>query len=198
MNIVKEKEYWKNFYDNNNNIVIKCSDFCNFIIKYLNDSKIIINNVLDCGCGNGRDSYELSKYYNVVGIDNSGFLPEEKNNCNFYNGNFININKDKYDLIYSRFTLHSIDDDSIFKFLNSIKLNQYLVIETRSDKGNTDNLYHGNSHYRNLTNLNNLILILTNLKFQIIYLEEKDNFAIYKNENPICIRLICKKYNYLN
>ena len=29
--------------------------------------------------------------------------------------------------------------------------------------------------------------------FQIIYINEGINMAIYKNENPICIRVICKK-----
>lgn len=33
------------------------------------------------------------------------------------------------------------------------------------------------------------------LYFKIIYIEEKNNFAKYKSENPICIRLISKK-NY--
>ena len=115
--------------------------------------------------------------------------------------NFVNrlslvdkkMKDDKYDLIYSRFTLHSINDEEVLNFLKSIKSNTYLVIETRSDKGSLNNLHHGNTHYRNLTNLNNLILILINLKYQIIYLEENYNFAMYHNENPICIRIICKK-----
>ena len=187
-----DKEYWQKIY-NDNKIINDCSNFCLFIIKYFNENNINIKNVLDCGCGNGRDTYVLSKYYNVDGIDNNGYIPKKKENCNFYNENFITYNKNKYDLIYSRFTLHSINDEEVLNFLKSIKSNTHLVIETRSDKGSLNNLHHGNSHYRNLTNLNNLIIKLINLKFKIIYLEENENFAIYNNENPICIRIICKK-----
>ena len=29
--------------------------------------------------------------------------------------------------------------------------------------------------------------------FDILYIEENNNFAIFQNENPICIRVIAKK-----
>ena len=35
--------------------------------------------------------------------------------------------------------------------------------------------------------------LLTLKKFEIILIMEDLNFAKYKNENPICIRVICKK-----
>ena len=83
-----DKEYWQKIY-NDNKIINDCSNFCLFIIKYFNENNINIKNVLDCGCGNGRDTYELSKYYHVDGIDNNGHIPKKKENCNFYNENFI-------------------------------------------------------------------------------------------------------------
>jgi len=187
-----DKVYWIDLY-NNKQINIDCSNFCLFMIKYLNENNIKVQKILDCGCGNGRDSFELSKIYNVDAIDNNGYMPKNKINCFFYNEDFVEKNKDKYDLIYSRFTFHSITDKEQCKFLKSIKHNQYLAIETRSDKGTVENLHFGNTHYRNLTNLNKLTLILISLKFKIIYLQEKDNVAQYNNENPICIRILCKK-----
>ena len=33
-------------------------------------------------------------------------------------------------------------------------------------------------------------------KFEIIFIKEDLNFAKYKNENPICIRVICKKRRF--
>ena len=80
------------------------------------------------------DSFKLCEYYNVIGIDNSGFLPENRNNLTFKEDNFITIDKSQFDLIYSRFTLHSITNEEHFH-LNSIKSKSYLVIEARSSKG---------------------------------------------------------------
>ena len=42
-------------------------------MDYFKDKNIL--NILDCGCGNGRDSNALS---NVDTVDNCGFLPNDK------------------------------------------------------------------------------------------------------------------------
>lgn len=185
-----DKEYWQKFYNNSNVILNNSSDFSNFVIEYFKNYKI--NNVLDCGCGNGRDTYELKKYYNTVGIDNNGFIPKNDKNVYFYNADFVNYDKNRYDLIYSRFTFHSISNSDHITFLDSINLNSYLAIETRSDKNTSDNKFFGNEHYRNYTNIDYLKNLLMN-NFDILYIEENNNFAIFQNENPICIRVIAKK-----
>ena len=188
-------DYWNKFYNDINikNELNIPSDFCNYILNYLKINNIIIKNVLDCGCGNGRDTYKLSEKYITDGVDNSGFIPEKKNNnLSFYNLNFVNMNKDKYDLIYSRFSLHSISNEEHIIFLNSIKINSYLTIEVRSNKNKLDNKYYNSKHYRNYIDKNYLENLLKE-KFQIIYIEENINFAKYKNENPMCIRVIAKK-----
>lgn len=185
-------KYWNNFYNNFHDI--DCSDFCNFVIDYF--SNINIKNIIDCGCGNGRDSYKLALKYNVCGVDNSGFIPNNKTNCEFINDNFISFDKTNYDLVYSRFTFHSISNEQHLLFLNSIKNNTFLALETRSTKSKDIEEYYGKSHYRNYTNIEYLKKILLNNNFEILYIEENNNFAIYKNENPICIRAICKKKIY--
>lgn len=187
-----EIKYWNNFYSTINTKQ-ECSDFCNFIIKYFEDNKEI-SSVLDCGCGNGRDTYKLGNKYKVHGIDTSGFIPNSENNIIFTKQDFITINKDNYDLIYSRFTFHSITDEQQVSFLDSIN-NGYLAIETRSKKGENDNVHHGKTHFRNYTDLNYLKKILTEKNFEILFIKEDKDVAIYKDENPICIRVICKKNN---
>jgi len=184
-----DKEYWEKFYSNNNNI--DCSNFCNFVMNYFKDKNIV--NVLDCGCGNGRDSYALSNSYKVDAVDNCGFLPTNKNNVNFSTDDFVTIDKSKYDLIYSRFTFHSITNDQHMSFLDTINVNSYLVIETRSKRGENDHVFHGKTHYRNYTDLSYLKDVLTLKKFEIMFILEDVNLAKYKNENPVCIRVICKK-----
>lgn len=70
--------------------------------------------------------------------------------------NFVTINKNKYDLIYLRYTFHSIINDQHSSFLDSIKDNTYLAIETRIKKGEDDYVYQGKSHYRNYTDIDYL------------------------------------------
>jgi hypothetical protein len=190
---LNNKKYWENFYSTNNNNNIGCSNFCIFVIDYFKDKNI--QNILDCGCGNGRDSYALSNISNVDAVDNCGFLPTNINNVKFYTDDFVTINKSKYDLIYSRFTFHSITNEQHISFLDTINVNSYLAIETRSKNGENDNVYHKKNHYRNYTDINYLKEILTLKKMEIIFIMEDINFSKYENENenPICIRVICKK-----
>lgn len=187
----EDKLYWKNFYEKKPNIE-KPSDFCTFIIDYFKNNKEI-NNVMDAGCGNGRDSYELSKIYKVTGVDNCGFELEENINFNYKNESFINNNKKDFDLIYSRFTFHSITSEEQNIFLKTIEKNTYLAIEARSIKDIDNNVYFGKSHYRNYIDINNLNDILNKNNFEILYIKEEKDMAKYKNENNICIRVICKK-----
>jgi hypothetical protein len=173
--------YWNEFYKTFS--VESPSEFCKFVMTYFS----IKLNVLDCGCGNGRDSIAMSKIHNVVGID----LTKQDN---FICGNFCTIDKSAYTMIYSRFSFHSLTDEDQCTFLNSITIpGTYLCIETRSDKGKFSFRYHGDDHYRNFTNIDRFKLLLTKYNFEVLYLNESDNVAIYKNENPICIQVICVK-----
>ena len=150
-------KYWLDFYNSNKLNNNECSNFCSFIIDFFknnsdnNDNNI--KHILDAGCGNGRDSLFLSKFYKVTAMDNCGFTIENTENLNYINDSFISINKDNYDLIYSRFTFHSINNHEHQQFLASIKDNTYLAIETRSIIGSELNEYYGKTHYRNYTDV---------------------------------------------
>jgi len=186
-----EINYWTNFY-NSYNLIEKQSDFCVFIMNYFKNNDNM--KILDAGCGNGRDSYYLSTKHNVIGLDTSSFKPNDNKNCIFIIDDFCSYNKDIFDLIYSRFTFHSIDNNQQELFIKSInKKNTLLCIETRSEKDNNDYRYHGDNHYRNLTNKIYLENLLLTNNFIILFSEENNGFSIYKDEDPICIRIICKK-----
>lgn len=183
----KEKDYWSNFYKKYN--FLEPSDFAIFINNYFKGKKY---NVLDCGCGNGRDSYYLSKNHNVLGIDISN-KPKNKNNCTFVLDDFCKYEKKGFDLIYSRFTFHSIENIQQEEFLKNIDKNSYLSIETRSDKLSNIEKVHGETHYRNYTNITYIQNLLKKYNFEILYIDENNGFAKYKHEDPICIRLIAIK-----
>ena len=184
--------YWNDFYKNKSSELSGSSNFCVFVLNYFKENAKI-SKVLDAGCGNGRDSYGLSTKYNVIGSDNSGYTATNTDRCNFEVSDFVSMNKTSFDMIYSRFTFHSITNTNHDVFLKSIKENTYLCIETRSDKGIDAERHYGDGHYRNFTNLDYLKKILENHNFNIEHIEENVDMAIYKNENPWCIRVICKK-----
>jgi len=191
MDNIDDTNYWNTFYNKNAHLT-SCSDFCRFVIDFFRDNNTI-QNVMDCGCGNGRDSFMLSKFYKVYGVDNSGYIPKNGNNLSFKKDDFINIDKQSQDLIYSRFTFHSITNSSHIEFLKSISMNSYLAIEARSIIGMADTLIHGKEHYRNYISLEYLTNILKDNGFEILFIKEDKDMAIYKSENPVCIRAICKK-----
>jgi tellurite methyltransferase len=190
-----EVKYWSEFYKNNN-IPVEPSSFCKNIFNsnifdelYSHKNRLTL---LDCGCGNGRDSYYFSKKFIVTAIDTS-FKPKDYYNVRFLNEDFCNYDKKNYDIIYSRFTFHSITNEQQILFLQSIPKNSFLCIETRSNKSKNIEKIYGDGHYRNYTDYKWLQERLYELNFEILYLEENDGFAIYKNEDPICIRVICRK-----
>ena len=181
-----------------------------FIRKYLNKNSKII----DIGCGNGKDSYFFGKLgYEVFGIDISS-VPESTKNCNFSKLDINNLSeilkKFKPNVVYSRFSLHSIDEDRENKFINDIRNNlktdDYVMIEARSIKDPLcgvgkkvgENAYigitaHSPAHYRRFIDINKLSTKLQKNGFNIVFQEESNGFAPYKDEDPVCIRIIAQK-----
>ena len=183
-----EKKYWSIFYNKFNDL--NPSKFAEFIESYLNTFNKQFR-ILDIGCGNGRDTYYLAKKHVVLGIDISN-LPKDSDQARFQQENMVTFDKTNYDIIYSRFTFHSISDELQEKLIESIKPNTILCIETRSDKDRDIEKTYGDNHYRNYTNLNKITLLLKKNNFKIIHSSECRDVARYKSENPTCIRIICK------
>lgn len=87
-------------------------------------------NVLDLGIGQGQNSIPLSNLnYNVTGVDFSNKCLEIcKEKCPALNliksdVRSFEIEKNKYDLILSRYVLHFLHKDDSYKILHSIKDN---------------------------------------------------------------------------
>jgi transcriptional regulator with GAF, ATPase, and Fis domain len=76
--------------------------------------------------------------------------------------------------------------------IQSIEPNTFLCIETRSITDKDQHRTFGDTHYRNLTDMDYLVELLQKYHFTILYSIESKDLAVYKDENPTCIRIICK------
>jgi len=176
-------EYWNNFYKSFK------EDSSSSFAKWISTQNIITpdSKIIDIGCGNGRDTkFILSISSNIVGVD-SALL--ESPDFNFLQSNIEDIiTKDcKYDIVYSRFFFHSIPQDvtyDILKWNNGI-----LLAEFRVD-GDEPILYPDHTRYLvNAEWFEKVIYELYNVEFICV----SKNLAVYKEENPIVMRVIARK-----
>ena len=187
--------YWEHFYKTKP-VTVNPSKFAIFVANKLNDK---IKSILDLGCGNGRDSYYLQDYAKVVGVD----LASEP--LASFNSTFLRMSMEQvtgfYDLIYMRFSLHSISEDIEEKVFDYAKNNcKYIAIEARStadplSNGMKENIVktsYANEHYRRYINKMELRNKLEKRGFKILHLTESNTYAQYKDTSPACVRVIAQ------
>lgn len=202
--------YWNNYY--NKNLAPKePSPFAKEVLSKLEKDKKLI----ELGCGNGRDSiYFADNGINVTVIDQCETSIENlrkstnKETLKFYSDNFIDSNllkKNKYDYVYSRFTMHSISEiqqeESLINAYKSLNDNGVLFIEVRSIKDNIfgmgveveRNAYIYNDHYRRFIVKEEILDKLIEIGFKIKFADENNGYAKYKNDDPVVIRVIAEK-----
>ena len=209
-----DKKYWTEYYVENPEPTSP-SSFAAFVLSKLDKDK----NLIELGCGNGRDSIYFAKNnLNVISVDQ---VQEEINylNQNYKEDNLLFITEDftnlsntnsediistDFDYIYSRFTFHSINENKENKTLdwikNNLKQGGYFFLEARSLNdlmfkqgrilSETENF---TNHYRRFMDLKKISFKLESRNFEIVYKIEDNDLAIYKNDNPYVIRIIAKK-----
>lgn len=201
--------HWDNFY-NKNIVQIEPSSFCSFVVPQLNKN----DKLLEIGCGNGRDAIYFSiNGINVTAIDRSKIaISECKKNytdipINFFTGllgDVKEINNDSFNVIYSRFVLHAMPENEEIEMLTKsfdlLQKKGHIYIECRSIKDplaregeiiSPTERIHG--HYRRFIIVDELVERLENIGFSIIDIVEDDNLAIYKDDNPVVIRVKAEK-----
>lgn len=203
-------QYWNKYY-NKKVAPSESSKFAKDILSFLKKEKKLV----ELGCGNGRDSVFFARHgINVVALDqaDSSILDltnnKKNDNIEFVCDDFVNsniLNKDAFNYSYSRFTIHSISDEDEKKLLKrvyfSLKEEGMFFIEVRSVKDDLyglgeevgRNAYVYNEHYRRFIVMDELIQNLETVGFKIISAQESNNCAIYKDSNPIVIRIIAQK-----
>lgn len=204
-----DKSYWAKFYEHNQN-PFSPSLFAEFILKYTPKNA----EILELGCGNGRDSvFFHQKGLRVKAIDACSSEIEylkihyANKNLEFENADFCALNEiyDLYNVIYSRFTLHSItkkQQERLLPFVyKALKAQGLFCIEVRGLKNSLfnqgvalgDNAFIYDEHYRRFLDFEILCDELKNLGFTLLFAKEDKGFAPFKNEDDFFIRIIAQK-----
>ncbi len=211
----KDEEYWDKYYEDKqkkDELLTAPSLFATAMLqKYMESGKYLI----ELGCGNGRDSLWFAENgIDVTAIDASPFVIKELqkkvalDNCTFICDDFVNaesIYQIQYDYCYSRFTLHAINEQQenqiLSKAYEMLKAKGYFFIEARSvhdgkyglGQAIEKNAYIYEGHYRRFINPEELAVKLTNIGFNLIELEESDQFAPQKGDRAVCVRVVAQK-----
>jgi len=165
-----------------------------------------IKTVIEVGCGNGRDSYHLGTKYHVTAVDTAN-QPSNTDTVIFEQKSMADLDTKQYDLLYSRFSLHSVPESIETEVLTFARQNcTFIAIEARSTK---DELYvnddssssalenrketsYAAAHYRRYLNFEKFQQKMIAMGFEILYAEESDEFSPYKDQKPFCLRIVAK------
>ncbi len=210
------KNYWDLYYSNKKT-KFKPSNF----VKQISKKKFISKKsvVIELGCGDGRDTFFLSKKVKkMYAFDkstkiinrNKNLLSSKKNKNIFFsvgdiknNEIFKKIKKIKFSVIYARFFIHAINEKLENRLLNKLKLmssqNCHICLEFRTtkdklmQKGNKISKYERlTDHYRRFINVNDFIKKIKKYNFEIIEIKQGINFSKFGSDNPHICRLILK------
>lgn len=207
-----DKEYWDKFYKDHSSRddISDCSSFASFCCdNFFNKTPKII---VDLGCGNARDAKHFARKHLVYGIDQS--IDEEVVNSNkssllkLVEQDFVH---DEYnfneciDVFYSRFTIHSITKEDqkellpkVYNFLDSGGLFCIEVRTTKDPKFGVgkhvcDTTYFNDGHTRRFIDSQEFLKEVLSLGFKLKYFNEQDNLSVYKDDNPVLMRIILEK-----
>ena len=208
-----DKNYWQNYYQTHlSTKEQKQSNFASFCMERFFPAGA---NLIELGCGNGRDSVYFAKNgIKTLGIDQCDNMIDFLNsnhggeNLSFKSGDFTAlpnarelIQNDKFDIVYSRFTLHSINakqQENLFAWIRAnLKASGILAIECRGHKNSLygrgvmveEDAFIYENHYRRFVDFENLCEMLET-DYEMLFAKEDRGFAPFKNEDDFFARVV--------
>jgi adenylylsulfate kinase-like enzyme/phospholipid N-methyltransferase len=208
----RDTSYWNKYYENRK-ATTEPSKFAAWVSERLTENR----NILELGCGNGRDSlYFRKKGMNVTAVDASRKVIEQlkkenqEDNIYFVCDDFVctpTIFSGQFDYVYSRFSLHAINEKQETEVIKNVfrvlKNGGRFFIETRGihdelyGKGEklAENTYFYEGHFRRFIEREKLVNKLKKEGFAIEYEAEERGFAPYGDADPLVIRIVAEKQN---
>lgn len=207
-----DKQYWDQFYKEHltRSDISKCSTFASFCCeKFFNQKP---KTIVDLGCGNARDAKHFARKHIVYGLDQS--INKELINSKkppllkLIEQDFVYDQYDfckRVDVFYSRFTIHSITEadqkELLLKVYNTLGTGGLFCIEARTTKDPKfgigthvcDTTYFNDGHTRRFIDSQEFLNEVLGLGFKLNYFNEQDNLSIYKDDNPVLMRIILQK-----
>jgi SAM-dependent methyltransferase len=210
----RTKVYWANFYSRHE--YSSGSTFFEFV-EGLAD---LPQNVLDVGCGDGRDSCAFGAAgKNVLGLDQSpvgiAHATEHANRrglgdhvsflaCDVADTDDLGRAIDRFEAqspgpvtFYMRFFLHAIPESVQAGLMKAIDTHarpgDYLVAEFRTDKDEANAKVH-TKHYRRFQNAEAFRESLeASYGFDVIHFEEGTGLSPYQGEDPVLCRVVARR-----
>jgi len=201
--------YWNKYYKKTSNM--DESTFAKFVYNKIKSTK---GKILDIGCGNGRDTYFFNKQgFKVTGVDISKNAIEKNSKKKIKNLTFkrFDVGKDKlknkYEIIYCRFFVHTLDIFLENKLIDIIKLvkkkNTVVFFEFRNYKDKIFGKFKASDHNKVIEfEKGHFRRIIDPIKFKksfieetkakIIYEKSGTGLSIVKKDNPNLSRMIFK------
>lgn len=208
-----EDEYWNRFYSQAHQELEAPSSFALHVV----DGMAPGTKLFELGCGNGRDAlFFASRGLAVTACDRSKVAVETLQGRpdlgrfairpEFLVADFLELGTAYQgaapDVVYSRFTLHAVPANVQTAALawarRALAPGGRLLVEVRSVNGSLygkgepaerDAFLH-DGHYRRFVRLEELTAELTGLGFSIDSATESSGVAVYRDDDPVVIRLI--------
>ena len=209
-----DKSYWNSFYKDRRavNFPSSFAEFCvnNYISKY--------SRIVEIGSGNGRDAlYFIENQHQVVAVDQSTSVLEiehkkislspVKDKLEIVQDDFVKMDYNSFgevDIFYSRFTLHSIAMEEECKVLDKVfhalDKGGLFLIEVRTT---LDPLYgegehmgghtYKTDHSRRFIDSQEFLSFVFDIGYRLVYFVESAGLSVYKDEDPVLMRLVLKK-----
>ena len=212
-----DRKYWDSYYQQHGKDkgINVCSTFAKFCLdKFFKKEEL---NIVELGSGNGRDAIYFAHHkLNIIAIDQSTTAIDlEKENLKdeitqYLHPkalDFVNEDYSKYGLIdvfYSRFTIHAItkNDEELLlpNVYRALNIGGLFCIEVRTTKDPLfgvgedcgDNTFI-TDHKRRFIDSHVFLNQALTLGFELLYFTEENDLSIYKNDNPVLMRLILQK-----
>ena len=209
----RTKVYWASFYSRNR--YTSGSTFFEFV----NDLSSLPQNILDIGCGDGRDSCAFGAAgRTVLGVDQSPVGIEHASAyaaevgladkvgfrvCDVSDIDDLGRAMEQFEeksagpvAFYMRFFLHAIPEQVQADLLKAIDTHarpgDYLVAEFRTDKDEANAKVH-TKHYRRFQNAEEFRDSLPGYGFEVSHFEEGTGLSPYKGEDPVLCRVVARR-----